>query len=253
MVDNVAITPGTGATVAADDIGGVLYQRVKPTFGVDGSATDVSSTNPMPVVLGTGSNSVGTVVLGAGTAAYGKLAANSGVDIGDVDVTSLPGSLAGTADDAAVSGNPALIGGVAVETDNTDPTSVSAEGDIAYLRTDRNRRLLVNNRHPNGFHGADNQSSAQTNTSLVSAPGAGLSLYITDIIFSNGATAGTIKLVEDPAGTPADIGKVKYLAANGGCHLKLNTARRVTANKAIGYTSATVTTHTVEVLGYIAP
>ena len=32
-----------------------------------------------------------TVELKAGTAAIGKLAANSGVDIGDVDVTSLPG------------------------------------------------------------------------------------------------------------------------------------------------------------------
>lgn len=31
----------------------------------------------------------GTVTLGAGTAAYGKLSANSGVDIGDVDVTSV--------------------------------------------------------------------------------------------------------------------------------------------------------------------
>jgi hypothetical protein len=30
------------------------------------------------------------VVLGTGSAAFGKLAANSGVDIGDVDVTSLP-------------------------------------------------------------------------------------------------------------------------------------------------------------------
>lgn len=49
MADNVAITPGAGATVAADDIGGVLYQRVKPVFGVDGSATDVSASNPLPV------------------------------------------------------------------------------------------------------------------------------------------------------------------------------------------------------------
>lgn len=49
MPDNVGYTPGTGATVAADDIGGVLHQRVKIGVGVDGSATDVSSTNPMPV------------------------------------------------------------------------------------------------------------------------------------------------------------------------------------------------------------
>lgn len=48
MADNVGYTPGSGATVAADDIGGVLYQRVKPSVGVDGSAVDVSADNPMP-------------------------------------------------------------------------------------------------------------------------------------------------------------------------------------------------------------
>ena len=49
MADNVGYTPGSGAVVAADDIGGVLHQRVKIGVGADGSATDVSSTNPMPV------------------------------------------------------------------------------------------------------------------------------------------------------------------------------------------------------------
>ena len=42
MADNVAITPGTGATVAADDIAGVLHQRVKLSVGADGSAADLS-------------------------------------------------------------------------------------------------------------------------------------------------------------------------------------------------------------------
>ena len=49
MPDNVGYTPGTGATVAADDIGGVLHQRVKIGIGADGVATDVSAANPMPV------------------------------------------------------------------------------------------------------------------------------------------------------------------------------------------------------------
>ena len=49
MADNVGYTPGSGAIVAADDISGVLYQRVKPVVGVDGVAVDVSSTSPMPV------------------------------------------------------------------------------------------------------------------------------------------------------------------------------------------------------------
>jgi hypothetical protein len=49
VADNVGYTPGSGATVAADDIGGVLHQRVKIGVGADGSATDVSTTNPMPM------------------------------------------------------------------------------------------------------------------------------------------------------------------------------------------------------------
>ena len=50
MADNVGITPGTGATAAADEIDGVLHQRVKITVGSDGvSRGDVDVTNPMPV------------------------------------------------------------------------------------------------------------------------------------------------------------------------------------------------------------
>jgi hypothetical protein len=50
MPDNVGITPGTGATAAADEIDGVLHQRVKITVGSDGvSRGDVDVTNPMPV------------------------------------------------------------------------------------------------------------------------------------------------------------------------------------------------------------
>lgn len=49
MVDNVAITPGSGASIAADDVGGVLYQRIKPAYGADGAATDVTANTGLPV------------------------------------------------------------------------------------------------------------------------------------------------------------------------------------------------------------
>ena len=49
MADNVGYTPGSGATVAADEISGVLHQRVKISVGADGSAVDASSANPLPV------------------------------------------------------------------------------------------------------------------------------------------------------------------------------------------------------------
>lgn len=50
MADNVSITPGTGDTVAADDIAGAKHQRIKVTLGADGvNDGDVSASNPMPV------------------------------------------------------------------------------------------------------------------------------------------------------------------------------------------------------------
>ncbi len=50
MADNTAITPGSGETIADDDIGGVKYQRNKLVYGDDGVNTgDVSIRNPYPV------------------------------------------------------------------------------------------------------------------------------------------------------------------------------------------------------------
>lgn len=60
--------------------------------------------------------------LPAGTNAIGKLAANSGVDIGDVDVTSVPASL-GTATGAAVPANAAFVAG----TDGTNARGLKTD------------------------------------------------------------------------------------------------------------------------------
>lgn len=50
MADNIGYTPGSGATIAADDIGGNLHQRIKVVVGADGvSDGDVSLTNPLPI------------------------------------------------------------------------------------------------------------------------------------------------------------------------------------------------------------
>lgn len=43
MADNIAISAGTGTTVATDDIGGTHYQRVKLSLGADGTANDASA------------------------------------------------------------------------------------------------------------------------------------------------------------------------------------------------------------------
>ncbi len=53
MVDNITVTPGSGASVAADDISGVLVQRVKTTWGPDGTMNDadIATGKPMPVQI----------------------------------------------------------------------------------------------------------------------------------------------------------------------------------------------------------
>lgn len=53
MADNIDIKDAATATrtVATDEIGGVSYQRVKATFGTDGTATDVSAAAPFPTAI----------------------------------------------------------------------------------------------------------------------------------------------------------------------------------------------------------
>lgn len=156
------------------------------------------------------------------------------------------------ADDAAVTlgtSKGGLLAGVAVNMDGTDPTAVSAEGDAALLRTDPNRILLVQQTHPRYWHVSADYASAQTNVSVKAAPGASLSLYITDIVISNGATAGNITLLDGSGGTVLfEI----YPAINGGATISLRNPIKLTANTALCLTSTTVTTHSVFISGYIA-
>lgn len=51
MVDNVAITAGSGTSIATDDVAGVHYQVVKTAFGALDTATLTSTSNPFPVSL----------------------------------------------------------------------------------------------------------------------------------------------------------------------------------------------------------
>lgn len=63
MADNIVLNPGSGgSTLASDDVGGVQYQRVKPAYGADGSATDVTSTTPLPVQPAKSASSTNTQV-----------------------------------------------------------------------------------------------------------------------------------------------------------------------------------------------
>lgn len=139
--DNVAITAGAGTTIAADEVsdgtlGSVKVQYVKIMDGTlngtdkaavsaAGIKVDLGADNDVTVTSGTITtvSSVTAIAnaLPAGTNAIGKLAANSGVDIGDVDVTSLPALAAGTNN----------IGDVDVLTVPADPFGANADASSA--------------------------------------------------------------------------------------------------------------------------
>lgn len=141
-----------------------------------------------------------------------------------------------------------VIGGIAVSTDGTDPTAV-AEGDAAALRTDVQRILLVNQTHPRGTTVSADYASAQTNVSVIAAT-ASLSIYITDIQLSNGATAGNVTLLNGSAGT---VLWEAYPAINGGAVLNLRQPIKLSSNTALCLTSTTVTTHSIFIGYYLAP
>lgn len=222
-----AIDTGTQRVTLATDDDGVAHLATiaGDTTSLDGKVT---ACNTGAVVISSGSC---TVDLGSN---------NDVVCAGD------------TATDAVDSGNPVKVGGRAVNIDGTAPGTAVAEADRADFITDVYGRQCVETSHPNLWSATANYAAAQTDTELKATPGAGLSLYITDIIISNGPVAGNVKLVEDTA-SAVDILEVMYFAANGGAVLSLKTPIKLTANKNLGVTSVSSTDHSVTVSGYIAP
>jgi hypothetical protein len=78
VADDIVLNPGIGgATVGADLIGGVDYQRIKLIHGADGvNAGDVAAANPLPVrqngttttLTNTGASAASVTVLAANAA-----------------------------------------------------------------------------------------------------------------------------------------------------------------------------------------
>lgn len=89
MPDNVPITAGTGTDIATDEISSVHYQRVKLVDGTLDATTAIAAGNGVhggALRVTVASDSTGQV----------KLAAADGVDIGNVDVATVPAPLSTT-------------------------------------------------------------------------------------------------------------------------------------------------------------
>jgi hypothetical protein len=152
MADNTQLPLGTldGDIYASDDVGGVKVQRVKVQTGVDGSAIDVSTSNPMPVndagvslTVDAPANTPVFVRLSDGSSAITNLnvalaaAIPAGANtIGNVGVTSLPALAAGTNAIGKLSANSGvIIGDVNVVSDVAIPAGSNTIGSLASITT----------------------------------------------------------------------------------------------------------------------
>jgi hypothetical protein len=166
MPDNVDISPGSSTPdplKVSTDLGGSGYhvQRMKIAYSADGSEAhaqvdadgqlvNLGANNDVTIAtlpsLPAGTNNIGDVdvltlpALPAGTNAIGKLAANSGIDIGDVDVTSvIPGTAAtnlGKAVDSVAGATDTGVAGLYVREDALTGLTPAA-GDYSRGKVDQ--------------------------------------------------------------------------------------------------------------------
>lgn len=129
MADNVDITPGTGKTVRADDVSGVLLQVVKIALGADGvedllvDSGQQTKANSIPVTLASDESALPitdnsgslTVDVGAGENHIGAIGGNSvNVDVVPtltVHATYVSGDYVGTSSDAMTFAGCARVNG----------------------------------------------------------------------------------------------------------------------------------------------
>ena len=190
-------------TIATDDDG---VAHLATIAGAVSTEMQVDVVGSLPA----GDNNIGNVdiasSLPAGSNAIGKLAANSGVDIGDVDVTSLPAStntievVGDAAEDAAVAGNPLLSGG---RYDSSERTLDN--GDVGALALDPTGAVYV--REYLGQSGSILVTGTTAVTTSISGTKFVAIQFIEDTVFasSGGLVATTEQLWPDDTGASTNI------------------------------------------------
>jgi hypothetical protein len=232
---------------------------------VDGTAltrlTDIETNTDSGAVVGNGAaataqrvtlanDSTGIVALTTSTASIGKLASNSGVTIGAVEIASaqtlatvttvttvstLTGG--GVAHDGADSGNPVKVGAKASATLST--ATLVAAADRTDAVSDVDGAIIIRRNNTLADVSSGNASNTDgTSTSCIAAAGAGVKTYLTDVTLTN--TSSTNTYVEIKDGTT-----VKWtfpLPANGGVTHRFETPLAGTANTAWNFDPGTAAT-----------
>jgi len=163
-------------------------------------------------------------------------------------VTTLTGG--GIAHDSADSGNPHKIGFKAYSPDGTTPGTAVAEGDRTDAKADLDGRQLVNDEHPRWWSYHLDTSTAQTDTSVQAAPGAGFQIVITNIIVSTGSATAMNFFLEEGASKVFGPIYLEAVAGRGFC-TPAGFKKHITANTAVTITTSASIAQAVDIQGYI--
>jgi hypothetical protein len=135
------------------------------------------------------------------------------------------------------------------------------EGELSRCKVDLEGRLFIRNDHPNRFSASAINNAATALTELRAAPGAGLSIYITDITASASVaatvTADQYLVLKYGTGANCATGTTvvwaSYNTAMGAVNAQFMTPIKLPANNALCWMHAAVGSKSFIVNGYIAP
>lgn len=251
MADNVAITAGSGTSVATDDVAGIHFQRVKLVDGTADSAAAIpgDATNGLDVdvtrVQGTVAVSAASLPLpsGAATAAKQPALGTAGTPSADVitvqgvasmtalkvDGSAVTQPVSGTvtanlaagtntnevvgdaAHGAAVAGNPVLSGR---EARTTDGTAVGNGQAVRAIADTLGKQIVIQGAVHDLYTSGKATYTNTTAADVIAAAGAGVRIAVTSVLVTNAhATVGTKVEIRD--GTTVKI-QGQSAAAGGG-------------------------------------
>lgn len=146
---------------------------------------------------------------------------------------------------------PLHIAGRTETPEDTAPQRESSDGVTAFVMCSRDGALYTHPHPPQIWHASNEYTTQQTDAVVKAAPGAGLSLYITDIFLACNA-AVNVTLEEDQV---TDVLKWKYYASGqgDGAAVNLGVPIKLAANAALLVTTSAAVTVTLVVTGYTAP
>lgn len=236
----------SGEALPITDNAGAISVDWNGTTPVTGSG---NATGALRVELPT--NGTGIVGLAAGTNGIGKLTANSGVDIGDVDVVALTGST--IAHDGVDSGNPHKIGARA----ETSPKGITpvADADRTDLLADSDGMLMVKLNTSGADLISERVSNTDGNSTAFSNFGAVANTYnYVTAIHAFRTDAGTTPIYIDfRTGTAGAILYSVVLPPNGGVVLPAAGTPyfKTAVNNALAFdVSAATTTVYISITGF---